>query len=187
VRPAVATVARFEMNISSRTPEGLPERCPVCGKSIRVEPSLPPGDAPCPNCGSLLWFAETVLGDESELLVQDAIVANLPATSKPDAIHEIVANLAAAGTVDREHVASIAQAILQREELGSTGIGKGFAVPHAEHASVDHLVGTMAFSRNGIDFEAVDGRPVHTIFLFVSPPGRRNDYLRALERVSRFA
>src|SRR5262245_8107047 len=44
------------MNISSRTPEGSPNRCPVCGHDLRLEPSQPPGDAPCPACGSLLWF-----------------------------------------------------------------------------------------------------------------------------------
>src|SRR5690242_20174330 len=44
------------MTISSRTPEGEPNRCPVCGNSLRLEPSVPPGDAPCPSCGCLLWF-----------------------------------------------------------------------------------------------------------------------------------
>ena len=50
------------MTVSSRTPEGEPGRCPVCGHAVRVEPSRPPGDAPCPACGALLWFAPTAAG-----------------------------------------------------------------------------------------------------------------------------
>jgi acyl carrier protein len=48
--------------ISSRTPEGVPNHCPICGKSVCIEPSHPPGDAPCPNCGTLLWFVNTSTG-----------------------------------------------------------------------------------------------------------------------------
>jgi hypothetical protein len=50
------------MNISSRTPEGQPNVCPVCGKHVQIEPSSPAGDAPCPHCGSLLWFVATDAG-----------------------------------------------------------------------------------------------------------------------------
>jgi hypothetical protein len=53
------------MKPSSRTPEGWPNRCPACGKEVRIEPSIPPGDAPCPNCGHLLWFDPTVVDDAS--------------------------------------------------------------------------------------------------------------------------
>ena len=51
------------MEPSTRTPEGEPNRCPVCGKSLQIEPSRPPGDAPCPHCGSLLWFDPSVRED----------------------------------------------------------------------------------------------------------------------------
>jgi acyl carrier protein len=56
------------MTISSRTPEGEPHRCPVCDASVRIEPSLPSGDAPCPNCGILLWF----VADDERLRLYDA-------------------------------------------------------------------------------------------------------------------
>jgi len=173
------------MTISSRTPEGAPNRCPVCGNSIRIEPSIPPGDAPCPNCGSLLWFAKSVLGDHIDVLFHDAIVADLHATNKPDAIREIVSKLSALRAIDREHEDDIIQSLLKREELGSTGIGNGFAVPHAKHSSVDRLIGAMAISRDGIEFNSLDDQPVHTIFLLVSPIDRPGDHLRALERISR--
>ena len=111
---------------------------------------------------------------------------DLQATSKADAIREIVARLAATGTIDRVHEESIARAILERENLGSTGVGEGLAVPHAEHPLIDHPIGTMAISRKGIDFQAIDGQPVHTIFLYVCPTDQPDACLRALEHVSRF-
>ncbi len=173
------------MIISSRTPEGTPERCPICGSSICIEPSNPPGDAPCPNCGSLLWFAQSILGDEIDLLVHDAIVPDLRATNMSDAIREVVARLTALRAIDREHEGNITQAILKREDLGSTGIGKGFAIPHAKHSSVDRVVAAMGISRDGIEFNSIDGQLVHTMFLLVSPADRPGDHLRALERISR--
>ena len=174
------------MTVSSRTPEGAPNHCPVCGNSVRIEPSIPPGDAPCPNCGSLLWFVSAVFGNDLDVLVQDAILPDLVATNKADAIHEIVAQLSTVHAIQHEHEEGIVRSILKRESLGSTGVGNGFAVPHAIHASVDRLIGAMAVSHKGIEFESLDDRPVHTIFLFVSPLDRPDDHLRALERISRY-
>ena len=80
---------------------------------------------------------------------------------------------------------SIVKAILKREELGSTGIGRGVAVPHTKHPSVDRLVGTVAVSSTGVDFTSLDGETVHLFFLLISPPDRPGDHLRALENISR--
>ena len=91
----------------------------------------------------------------------------------------------AAGQVETGESESIVKAILKREELGSTGIGRGVAVPHTKHPSVDHLVGTVAVSRLGVDFASLDGEVVHLFFLLVSPPDRPGDHLRALENISR--
>ncbi len=74
---------------------------------------------------------------------------------------------------------------MKREELGSTGIGRGVAVPHTKHPSVDRLVGTVAISRDGVDFESLDGDKVQLFFLLISPPDRPGDHLRALENISR--
>ena len=166
------------MTISSRTPEGAPNRCPVCGNSIRIEPSIPPGDAPCPRCGSLLWFAHAILGNQIDVLAHDAIVPDLRATTKADAVREIVGRLSAVDAIDREHEEEIAESILRREETGSTGVGFGFAIPHAKHASVDRVIGAMAVSRDGVDFDSLDEQPVHTIILLVLPLDRPDDHLR---------
>ena len=74
---------------------------------------------------------------------------------------------------------------MKREDLGSTGIGRGVAVPHTKHPSVSRLVGTVAVSHSGVDFESLDGEPVQLFFLLVSPPDRPGDHLRALENISR--
>jgi PTS system fructose-specific IIA component/PTS system nitrogen regulatory IIA component len=74
---------------------------------------------------------------------------------------------------------------LNREELGSTGIGRGVAVPHTKHGSVEQLVGTVGVSREGVDFDSLDGEKVFVLFLLVSPLDRPGDHLRALENISR--
>jgi PTS system fructose-specific IIA component/PTS system nitrogen regulatory IIA component len=80
---------------------------------------------------------------------------------------------------------SIVRAILNREDLGSTGIGRGVAVPHTKHASVTDLVGAVGVSSEGVDFNSLDGERVHVFFLLISPPDRPGDHLRALENISR--
>ena len=90
-----------------------------------------------------------------------------------------------AGRISVDEMEGIIKAIMKREDLGSTGIGRGVAVPHTKHPSVDRLVGTVAISQDGIDFESLDGDPVQLFFLLVSPPDRPGDHLRALENISR--
>src|SRR5262249_31140112 len=72
-----------------------------------------------------------------------------------------------------------------REQLGSTGIGRGVAIPHTKHTSVERLIGTVAISKPGVGFDSVDGEPVHVLVLLVSPQDRPGDHLRALENVAR--
>jgi mannitol/fructose-specific phosphotransferase system IIA component (Ntr-type) len=101
------------------------------------------------------------------------------------AIRELVEGLAAAGGIPAAEVDGIVAAIMKREELGSTGIGRGVAVPHTKHASVQKLVGTVGVSHEGVDFNSLDGDKVQLFFLLVSPPDRPSDHLRALENISR--
>lgn len=121
----------------------------------------------------------------ADFICYDAILAQLTATDKEGVIREMVHALSSAGQVDSEESESIVKAILKREELGSTGIGRGVAVPHTKHPSVDRLVGTVAVSGRGVDFASLDGEVVHLLFLLVSPPDRPGDHLRALENISR--
>jgi PTS system nitrogen regulatory IIA component len=121
----------------------------------------------------------------SDFVVRDAIVVDLQATGKEEAIREIIRSLVAAGALAEADADGVARAIMNREELGSTGIGQGVAVPHTRHPKVDKLVGTVALSRKGVDFAALDGEPVDILFLLVSPPNQPGDHLRALENISR--
>jgi mannitol/fructose-specific phosphotransferase system IIA component (Ntr-type) len=121
----------------------------------------------------------------SDFVVRDAIVVDLQATGKEEAIREIIRSLVQAGALPESDADGVARAIMNREELGSTGIGQGVAVPHTRHQKVDRLVGTVALSRKGVDFAALDGEPVDILFLLVSPPNQPGDHLRALENISR--
>jgi mannitol/fructose-specific phosphotransferase system IIA component (Ntr-type) len=121
----------------------------------------------------------------SDFVVREAILVDLQATGKEEAIREIVRSLHEANRLGASDLDSVARAILNREELGSTGIGQGVAVPHTRHPTVDRLIGTVALSRRGVDFAALDGEPVDILFLLVSPPNQPGDHLRALENISR--
>lgn len=121
----------------------------------------------------------------SDFIITDAIRAELSSDDKESVINELVQSLLDAGAVEPDDKDDIVAAILKREELGSTGIGRGVAVPHTKHPSVQKLVGTVGVSTDGVDFNSLDGEKVQLFFLLVSPPDRPGDHLRALENISR--
>jgi len=121
----------------------------------------------------------------ADFITREAIRADLVAVDKEGTIREMVQALLDAGKIDANEFESIVKAILKREELGSTGIGRGVAVPHTKHPSVDCLVGTVAVSHAGVDFASLDGEKAQSFFLLISPPDRPGDHLRALENISR--
>ena len=121
----------------------------------------------------------------TEFVIKDAILPSLKATSKEEVIREMVAHLKGAGALKAADESAVVAAILKREELGSTGIGNGVAVPHTKHASVEKLSAMVAISRTGVDFSSLDGEDVFILFLLVSPPDRPGDHLRGLENISR--
>jgi len=121
----------------------------------------------------------------SDFVATDAIRSHVDADTKEGVIREMARALVDAGKIAAADEESIIKAILKREDLGSTGIGRGVAVPHTKHPSVNRLVGTVAVSHEGVDFESLDGEPVQLFFLLVSPPDRPGDHLRALENISR--
>lgn len=120
-----------------------------------------------------------------DFVIQASIIPDLQIGSKEDAIRAMVSSLREAGSIGAADEAGIVSAILKREELGSTGIGRGVAVPHTKHPSVDKLIAAIALSSQGVDFASLDGEPVYIMFLLVSPPDRPGDHLRGLENISR--
>jgi len=121
----------------------------------------------------------------SEIVVKEAIITDLQVSNKEDAIRKLVSSLQKSGKISADHEESIVGAVLKREELGSTGIGKGIAVPHTKHPSVEELVATIAIAPDGVDFASLDGEDVYILFMLVSPPDRPGDHLRALETISK--
>ena len=122
-------------------------------------------------------FADFVKGD--------AIKADLEATEKEAVIKELVSSLVKAGQLKSSEEENIVQAVLKREELGSTGIGRGIAVPHTKHPSVTEPIGTVGVSHNGVDFMSLDGEPVNLFFMLISPLDKPSEHLQALENISK--
>ena len=118
----------------------------------------------------------------SDLLTLTAVLPSLRAGSKKHAIQEIAARAAGlSGLPERE----VFETLLQRERLGSTGIGSGIAIPHGKMPGLGGLFGLFARLDRPIDFEALDGEPVDLLFLLLAPEGAGADHLKALARVAR--
>lgn len=121
----------------------------------------------------------------SDFVKTEAIKSELTASDKESVIRELVQSLVDSDQLANDDQESIVQAILKREELGSTGIGRGIAVPHTKHPSVPHPVGTVGVSGAGVDFQSLDGEKVQLFFMLISPPDQPNEHLRALENISK--
>jgi PTS system nitrogen regulatory IIA component len=119
-----------------------------------------------------------------EILAKDAVILDLGVQTKREVLAEMAAGLA---KVEPQIEADrLLEVLLEREALQSTGIGEGVAIPHGKLAGLDRLIATFARSRQGIDFESIDGQPTHHFFLLVVPEHSGGQYLKALARISRF-
>jgi PTS system nitrogen regulatory IIA component len=118
----------------------------------------------------------------SDLVVPNAVIPALKVNSKKQAIAELAAKAAAlTGQSERE----ILEILLQREKLGSTGVGNGVAIPHGKLPKLGKLFGLFARLDRPVDFESLDNQPVDLIFLLLAPEGAGADHLKALARVAR--
>ncbi len=120
-----------------------------------------------------------------DFVVSDAIVANLQATDRNGVIRELVESLAQSGALVADDVEVIAKAAIQRENQGSTGFGKGVAVPHVKHVKVPRIMAAIGRSASGVDFAALDRAPVYTVVLLLSPPDSPDGHLQAMENIFR--
>lgn len=118
----------------------------------------------------------------ADLLVPEAVIADLKVTSKKQALQELAAKAAAIAGVDER---TIFDTLLERERLGTTGVGNGIAIPHGKLAQLDRLYAIFARLGNPVDFDAIDDAPVDLIFLLMAPESAGADHLKALARVSR--
>ena len=121
----------------------------------------------------------------SDFLSPDRVLANIVSTNKQDALKEITAFLSNADPDDTLTPKHLFNAILDREELGSTGIGDGVAIPHAKIHGLKNLCACFARSTEGVDFESIDREPVRLIFMLLVPENSAGMHLKALARISR--
>jgi len=118
-----------------------------------------------------------------ELLKAQNIKLSLEATEKAGAIRELVELLAANGELNDPR--KVLEAVMEREATRTTGIGNGLAIPHGKCGGTEHLVMALGKAPAGIDFQAIDGRPVRWIWLLSSPPDKTGPHIHALARISR--
>ena len=119
----------------------------------------------------------------SEILEKRGIKIGLASTKKEDVLKELVSLLAQVEDVgDQKELVKI---LLEREKLGSTGIGQGIAIPHGKTDKATRLVAVLGISKSGVDFDALDGEPVYIFFLLVAPKDTAGPHLKALAQVSR--
>ena len=118
----------------------------------------------------------------AELITPDRVIAHLKAGSKKQVLQELAKRAAAiTGAGER----AIFDVLLERERLGTTGVGGGIAIPHGKLATLDRIYGMFARLDSPVDFEAIDEQPVDLIFLLLAPESAGADHLKSLARVSR--
>jgi mannitol/fructose-specific phosphotransferase system IIA component (Ntr-type) len=116
----------------------------------------------------------------SEFIVKDAIRAELKAGERDGVIQELVTALADAGALPQTAVEEVVAALVKREKNGSTGFGKGVAVPHVKHAKVKKMAAAVGRSVGGVDFSALDSQPVYSVVLLLSPESLPQQHLQAM-------
>ena len=117
-----------------------------------------------------------------DLLAKDGVIANLRASSKKQVLQELARHAAA---VVGQGQRSVFDVLLERERLGTTGVGRGIAIPHGKLSNLDRVYGLFAKLAAPIDFDAVDERPVDLVFVLLAPVAAGADHLKALARISR--
>lgn len=118
----------------------------------------------------------------SEYLSKQTIKVGLESTNKKDAISELVDVLEKVGKISDK--GNILKSLMDREELGTTGIGQGIAIPHAKTYLVDDICAAIGISKNGVNFSSLDGEPVYIIFIFLAPHNAAGKHLKLLAKAS---
>ena len=121
----------------------------------------------------------------SEFLCKKAISVDLKQKTKKEVIQELIGLLVDADVVEKKNKGKIFDVIIAREELGSTAIGQGVAIPHAKFDGINKLVASFGISKEGVNFDSLDGEPAHIFFLLVAPVDSAGPHLKALARISR--
>lgn len=119
----------------------------------------------------------------SDILSPDVIEVNLDVKDKGDSLNKIIALAAKSGKI--LDIDKVTNTILEREKLVSTGVGKGFAIPHGKTDAISDIIAAFVITRDSIDFDSIDGEPVRFIFLLVGKETLLNTHIKLLSRISR--
>lgn len=117
----------------------------------------------------------------TEIVAQGAIVPQLAAPSRDEVLAELLAALVGCGAAPAAIQPELLTRVLERERKGSTGFGRGVAVPHVKHRAVTKLTAAIGLAPRGVDFNALDKQPVYSVFFLVSPEDRPEEHLQAME------
>jgi mannitol/fructose-specific phosphotransferase system IIA component (Ntr-type) len=123
--------------------------------------------------------------DLADILSKDQILADLRATNRWEAIDELIANLVDTGKIKPEHRDAITAVVRKRESSMSTGIGFGIGIPHASTELIHDVVGALGRSRTGVNFDALDNKPVTLVMLFLVPQGQFQKHLHTLANIAK--
>jgi len=116
-----------------------------------------------------------------QLVAQGAIVPRLKSAQRDEVITELVDALIASGAANAKLREELVKSVMERERRGSTGFGRGVAVPHVKHKSVKAMTAAIGLSDKGVEFNALDKQPVYSVFLLLSPEDRPEEHLQAME------
>lgn len=118
-----------------------------------------------------------------DFVLPDALIPDLKATDRDDVITELVDAAVAAKGIPKNLRDTLIKEIIGREKHGSTGFGKGVAVPHVKHEKVKKMVAAIGISQKGVDFNALDKAPVYSVVLLLSPVDKPDEHLQAMENI----
>ena len=121
----------------------------------------------------------------ADLIITESVIPELKATDRNGVLRELIESIGKHGVFDQADQDRVLQTVIARERQGSTGFGKGVAVPHAKHAAVKRMCATIGRSSVGVDFAALDRAPVYTIVLLLSPQSDADGHLAAMEKIFR--
>ncbi len=118
-----------------------------------------------------------------DIVIKDAINPSLVATQRDEAVTELIDSVVKVGALSPELRDEFVKAIIKREKRGSTGFGHGVAVPHVKHQAISKMAVAIGVSEAGVEFNALDQKPVYSIFLLLSPEDQPEEHLDAMEAI----
>lgn len=118
-----------------------------------------------------------------DIVIKEAIIPTLVATQRDDAVTELIDAIVKVGALSPELRDDFVKAIIKREKRGSTGFGHGVAVPHVKHQAISKMAVAIGVSESGVEFNALDQKPVYSIFLLLSPEDQPEEHLDAMEAI----